>query len=192
MEIEEFSLELTRLTADANREFFKCKDLQAFLDEHAELLDKSYHTLAYATARSLANNVSGLHLKDDLRGYGSAAVVYREYQNVLAGLTGDDESPVIRLLAQRAALCWLHVQQAEQFHTMIHDRQSLRHDDVQLADRQLTAAQNRFLKACDALAKMRAMTLATEAMKEKLGKSGRPQLALVSGQAKGRGNATTR
>lgn len=182
MEPDEFSLKLTSLTIEANKEFIKCSDLRAFLDEHADLLEKTHHTLAYGIARSIVNNIAGLQFRDDLKGYGSAEIVHREYKNLLANLTGDDENPVIKLLAQRAAICWLHVQQAERFHARIHDQSSIRHQDMELADKHLTMAQNRFLRACDALTRTRAMILATEAMQEKIGKRPKPQLALVSEQ----------
>jgi hypothetical protein len=182
MKPEEFSLELTRRTIEANRDFIKCGELRTFLDENAELLDGSVHTLGYGIARSIVNSIAGLDQREDLKGYGSAEVVHREYKNVLAQFIGEDTSSVIKLLAQRAAVCWLRVQQAEQECTMVHSRPSIPIHHLEAMDKQLTQAQNRFLRACDALSKMRAMLLATEALKEKTQKPGKPQLALVSGQ----------
>src|SRR5437016_12599324 len=103
-DIEAFSGKLLTLTMEANRELIKCNDLRDYLDANAELLEKTHHTIAYAIARSLVNQVAGLKLREDLRGYGSAEVVHREYKNVLAGLLEDDSNTMIRLLAERAAL----------------------------------------------------------------------------------------
>ena len=182
MKPEEFSKELTKRTIEANRDFIKCGELRLFLDDNAELLDGSVHTLGYTIARSIVNSIAGLDQREDLKGYGSAEIVHREYNNVLSQFIGEDTNPVIKLLAQRAAICWLRVQQAEQECTMVHSRPSIPIHQLEAMDKQLTMAQNRFLRACDALAKMRAMLLATEALKERVGKPAKRQLALVSGQ----------
>jgi hypothetical protein len=182
MQPKEFSLELITLTREANNDFIQCKKLRNFLDENAELLDESNHTLSYGIARSIVNSIAGMSLKDDLKGWGSAEIVHRDYKNVLAHFTGDDTSPVIKILATRAAVCWLRVQQAEKECTSVHDKSSIIIDHMHAMNRQLTMAQNRFLRACEALARMRAMLLATEALKEKVGKREKPRLALASGQ----------
>jgi hypothetical protein len=185
MNLNEFSLELTTRTMEANRDFIKCSELRAFLDENAELLQQSSHTLGYSIARSIVNSIAGLDRREDLSGYGSAEVIHREYKNVLADFIGEDTSPVIKLLAQRAAVCWLRVQQAEQECTAVHSHSSIPIHQLDAVDRQLTRAQGRFLRACDALARMRAMLLATEALREKVGKPARPKLALASNQQGG-------
>lgn len=183
MNPDEFSTQLIKLTIEANREFIKCRELKAFLDENAELLEGSIHTLGYEIARSLVNSIAGLDQREDLKGYGSAEIVHRDYKNVLAHFIGEDTSPVIKLLAERAAICWLRLQQAERECTMVHSRSSIPIHQLEAVDKQLTMAQNRFLRACDALAKMRAMLLATDILKERAGKPERtekPKLALAS------------
>jgi hypothetical protein len=108
-DIEAFSLKLTTLTIAANREFMKCNELRDYLDANAELLEKTSNTRAHVVAQSLCNLIAGAGLTEGLRGFGSAAIIYREYKNVLAGLLEGDSSFMIRLLAERAAVCWLHV-----------------------------------------------------------------------------------
>lgn len=180
-DLNSFSLELVRLTCAANKDFIKCKELQAYLDENAELLEKSHHTLVYGLARSLVNHIAGLDHKDDLTGYGSAEIVHREYKNVLAGLLDGDSNVMIRLLAERAALCWLHVQAAETEHRSVNGRGSVSYRDLEWAEKQLTMAHNRFLRACAALNKARAMIAATEMMNERRGRPAKPQLKLAAG-----------
>ena len=51
-DIEAFSSKLLTLTMEANRELIKCNDLRDYLDANAELLEKTYHTRAYAVART--------------------------------------------------------------------------------------------------------------------------------------------
>jgi hypothetical protein len=179
-DVDTFSLTLTRLTCEANKDFIMCKELQAYLDENADLLEKTSHTLVYAIARTLVNQVAGVNWREDLRGYGSAEVVHREYKNILAGLLGDDSNMMIRLLAERAALCWLHVQAAEKHHNELNGRASIQYRHLEFAEKRLTAAQNRFLRACTALAKARAMITATEIMRER--QPAKPRLALVARQ----------
>jgi len=159
--LEEFSTRLTSLTMEANRDFIKCKDLGAFLDENAELLEQTHQTLTYGIARSIINNMLGLQLREDLKGYGSAEVMHREYKNVLAGLLGDDSKPVIKLLAERAAVCWLRLQAAERYYNRIHEQTSIPIQTLEWANKQLTMGQNRFVQACDALARMRLLREAT-------------------------------
>lgn len=185
-DVKTFSVELMRLTTEANNDFLKCDALRAYLDENAELLDQSAHTLAYAIARNVINGMGGIwkpgHL-EKLKGLGTPEILHREYKNVLAGLMGDDPTQMVKLLAHRAALCWLRVQEAEKDHTDLHERTSAPFRELEWTEKQLTMAQNRFLKACDALAKMRAMEAMTEAIKEKQGSRAKPRLALA--KAKG-------
>jgi hypothetical protein len=183
-DIKTFSLNLIRLTIEANNDLMKCDALQAYLDENAHLLERTHHSLAHGISRSICNNMGGAGKRHDLKGLGSPIIVHREYKNVLAGFIGEDEpSMMIRLLAQRAALCWLRVQEAEMDHTSLHEKTSMPYRELEWAEKQLTMAQNRFLRACDALAKMRAMEAMTEAIKEKQGNRAKPRLALA--QAKG-------
>ncbi|MFP5260810.1 MAG: hypothetical protein ACLGJB_02755 [Blastocatellia bacterium] len=183
-DIKTFSRTLIGLTIEANNDLMKCDALQAYLDENAHLLERTHHSLEHGISRSICNNMGGAGKRDDLKGLGSPMIVHREYKNVLAGFIGEDEpSMMIRLLAQRAAVCWLRVQEAEMDHTRLHERTSMPYREMEWAEKQLTMSQNRFLKACDALAKMRAMEAMTEAIKEKQGSRAKPRLALA--QAKG-------
>jgi hypothetical protein len=176
-----FGLKLIKLASEANREFIKIKDLQAFLDENAEWLDKTCHTMTYNVTRSLVNHIAGLDHKDDLTGYGSAEILHRDYKNILAGLLDGDSNFMIRLLAERAALCWLHVQSAEYDRKRLNHCTGVQHYHIERAEKQITIAQNRFLRACAALTKARVMIVATELMEERKGKP-TPRLALVAGQ----------
>src|SRR5262245_38821599 len=91
-DIEAFSLKLSKLTGEANREFIKCNELQNYLDANAELLEKTYYTRAHAVARSLCNLIAGAGLTESLHGFGSAEIIHREYKNVLAGLLEGDSN----------------------------------------------------------------------------------------------------
>lgn len=182
--IQTFSSELMRLTAAANRDFMKLGELKAYLDANADLLNETSHTLAYGLARSLVNTISGLDAHDALKGFGSAEIVHREYKNVLEWLIEGESNTIIRLLAERAAMCWLHAQAAESHHALMRLSEARHQHDARLrmalAERRLTAAHNRFLRACAALTKMRAMIAATELMNERRGGQAKPRLALVA------------
>lgn len=178
---EAFSSKLMKLTGEANREFIKIRDLDAFLDENAEWLEHTCHTTAHDASRALVNHMAGLDHKSDLTGYGSAEIIHREYKNVLARLLEDDSNFMIRLLAQRAALCWLHLQSAEHDRNRLYHCTNVQEHHIEHTEKQITAAQNRFLRACAALAKTRVMIAATEMMNERRGKPTKTRLALVAG-----------
>ena len=185
-DVKTFSVELMRLTTEANNDFLKLDALHAYLDDNAELLDQSAHTLAYGIARNVINCMGGIWKPgrlEKLKGFGTPEILHREYKNILAGLMGDDPTPMVKLLAHRAALCWLRLQEAESDNTRLHQKSSIPFRELEWAEKQMTMTQNRFLKACDALARMRAMEAMTEAIKEKQGNRAKPRLALA--QAKG-------
>lgn len=179
---ESFRKKLWDLLTEANRDLIKCNELRDYLDENAELLQQTCHTVAYKIERELVNRVAGMNDGLELKGWGRGEMIHREYKNVLAGLLEDDSNFMIRLLAERAALCWLHIQAAESDRNQLRYCTGVQHYHIERAEKQITMAQNRFLRACAALTKARAMILATEAMQEKIGKRPKPQLALVSGQ----------
>lgn len=179
---EAFSSKLMKLTAEANKEFVKVNEVSAFLDENAEWLEHTCHTMVHGFARGLVNHIAGITDDFDLKGYGSAEIVHREYKNVLAGLLEDDSNFMIRLLAQRAALCWLHLQSAEYDRHRLNRCTGVRDYHIDHAEKQITMAQGRFLRACAALNKARAMVAAIEVINERRDRSAKPRLALVAGR----------
>jgi hypothetical protein len=178
---EAFSSKLMKLTAEANKEFMKVGDVEAYLDENAEWLDKTMHTMIHGFARGLVNHIAGIQEVYDLKGFSSAAIIHQEYKNVLAGLLEDDSNFMIRLLAQRAALCWLHLQSAEYDRHRLNRCTGVRDYHINHAEKRITMAQGRFLRACAALNKARAMVAAIEVINERRGKTAKPRLALVAG-----------
>jgi len=50
-DIKTFSLNLIRLTIEANNDLMKCDALQAYLDENAHLLERTHHSLAHGISR---------------------------------------------------------------------------------------------------------------------------------------------
>jgi hypothetical protein len=87
---------------------------------------------------------------------------------------------MIGLLAERAALCWLHVQAAEAYHFQISRNTQADYRDLAYAEKRLTAAQNRFLRAGAALTKARAMIATAELIQERRDKTVKPGLKLAA------------
>jgi hypothetical protein len=82
--------------------------------------------------------------------------VRRKVERVQADLAGPDPTPLERLLAERAALCWLQVYRYEASYEQARDL-SLRQADFH--QRRIDAAHKRFLSAVRTLAQIRKLAL---------------------------------
>jgi hypothetical protein len=145
-ELAERAAKLQSLMVAADKNPQKLPELHAFLSENLDLAEK-ISVLAVSVKRGLIEKVSS-------SSKGTQAVLLEEVMAVTRKLTEKDASPLERLLIDCVAMCWLRVQCAEHYRTsLMGGGQSLR--EAELADKLLTKAHNRFIRAIESLAKLR-------------------------------------
>jgi hypothetical protein len=143
---KEVIIDIATLAEAANIDPKTLPALQQFMDEHDEIFDST--NLLLTTARnSLINKVAG-------SGEGSRALYMRETDALIDKLTRPDDSPLLQLLIDRVVMCFLRACLAEMRMTVA---KNIPLSQYEYLDRELTRAHNRFLRAVDALAKVRAM-----------------------------------
>jgi hypothetical protein len=88
-------------------------------------------------------------------------------------------SPLERLMIEQIALCWLdlHIVQLEYTRAQT---QPMPTSDADHWDRRLSAAQQRYLRACDALARIRKLDRTTPALQVNIAAAGSQQVNLLS------------
>ena len=89
-------------------------------------------------------------------------------------------SPLERLLIEQVALCWLHFHVVQLEHTAATGG-SITIVDADGWERRLSAAQRRYLGACDALARIRKLALTTPALQVNIAAQGGQQVNLLGG-----------
>ena len=153
--------EVAELIVKANKAKPESKDvreLRRFLDQHPELsgdLDFIATTVRLALMHKLVS------------GEGNIEMLNREYQSNEARLGWREADGMERLLIERVMLCWLRLLWAENYNAaLMGPGHSLR--ECEFADRALTLAHNRFLRACQALGRVRRLAGKVERPKKPL------------------------
>lgn len=145
-EFVERTAKLQSLMNEANSNSKKLSELNAFLNNNPDLAEK-VSVLAYSVKTGLIEKMSSSNK-------GTQAVLLEEVMAVGRKLMEEDTSPLERLLIDCVAMCWLRMQCAEHYRTsLMGGGQSLR--EMELADKLLTKAHNRFIRAIESLAKLR-------------------------------------
>ena len=150
-------------------------ELRQFLDDNPDIW-KRFTSYSGAVKVALQRKVSGEH--------GYREILDREYIERRNSLGWAEASRLERLLIERIMLFWLRLLWVENYNaSFMRPEVSMRESEY--ADRLLGRAHGRYVKACESLAKMRAMLLATDVLREKVSKpegAEKPKLALASGQ----------
>jgi hypothetical protein len=150
-------------------------ELRQFLDDNPDIW-KRFTSYSGAVKIALQSKVSGEH--------GNREILDREYIERRNNLGWAEATTLERLLIERIMLCWLRLLWVENYNaSFMRPEVSMRESEY--ADRLLDRAHSRYVKACESLAKMRAMLLAADLLREKSGKpegAEKPKLALASGQ----------
>jgi DNA-binding GntR family transcriptional regulator len=151
---KEVIIEIATLAAAANIDPEKLPALREFMDEHDAIFE-STNLLLTTVRNSLITKVAG-------SGEGSRALYMREVNALKDKLTEPDDSPILQLMVDRVVMCFLRSSLDEMRMTVAG---SISLNQYECLDRGLVRAHNRFLRACDALAKMRAVEAMTRAAK---------------------------
>jgi hypothetical protein len=143
--VSERILVLQSLAQLANRNPKKLAALQLYLNENPDLCDK---------ISLLANSVKSNLLEKIADDTGSRVLIREEVDQLKKRLTGDEATPLETLLIDAVLMCWLRFQQAESYRSSVMGPgQTFTH--VEYADKMLTRAHNRYLKAIESLARLR-------------------------------------
>jgi hypothetical protein len=151
-----FSVEtLSRLCVAANGNKKKVSELRAYMTEHADSLSK-IHLTDYFVRNALIGKLA--------EGDGTSTLFHQECVNMKKSLKREDDSEVERLLIERIALCWLRLQAAENYATLLMN-QACSLSQAEHASKEITRAQARLTRACESLERVRAMRAATDAIR---------------------------
>jgi hypothetical protein len=177
---EQYALSILAFAADMDSN--KSSELHAFLKERPHLKGLPY--LADDTLQALTNNAG--------MGMGSAVLIGQETEAMIKQLTLESDGPLERLMVVRVVMTWLRLMYAENYKTSLM-RGSIRMDQIEHSDKELSRAHTRYMRSIEALARVRKLVRIAEMadtqsqlMKERLtdqGKLAKPRLALA--EAKG-------
>jgi hypothetical protein len=142
--------EMERLVKAANKSG-DAGQLVAFLEDHPEF---SKHLV------SLSVSIKNAFVERLVSGEGTRAIVLLEYERKLKALKGDDADPLERLLIERMGICWLRLNWCENYAAGFM-RGEVNMRESEYADRLYDRAFKRFTKACESLAKLRALRAMT-------------------------------
>jgi hypothetical protein len=118
-------------------------------------------------------------------GIGSAVMIGHEYKAMIKRLTLESDGPLEQLMVVRVVMTWLRLMYAENNKTSVM-RGSVRMEQIEHADKELSRAHTRYVRSIEALARVRKMVKIAEMadtqsqlMKERLSKRPAPRLALA-------------
>jgi hypothetical protein len=156
------------------------RDLRAMLAAHPDVC-----RLVGGLARAAAVNIVN-HLEADPLISESLKAAWSALQDQL-GYAG---APALeRLVIEQVALCWLQLHIVQLEYTVIMSN-PLSASDVHSWERRLSAAQRRYLGACESLSRIRKLAAATPALQVAIAAGGGQQLNVWSGDPPGE-NALT-
>ena len=127
--------------------------IRAFLDDAESMLDEAIDLLRGDAARSVERQMVRDWKGDDLAG---AEAARRKLAGLRAELAGPGATPLERLLAERAALCWLAVYRAESGFAAA---RGLTTPESEAWQRRIGRAHRMFLSALRALAAVRRLAV---------------------------------
>src|ERR1044071_5055878 len=127
---------------DSNR----MPELHAFLEKRPHLKNLAY----------LANDALDCLVRKAGHGMGSAVMIGNETEAMIKNLTLESDGPLEQLLVMRVVMTWLRLMYAENYKTSLMTG-SVRMDQVEHADKELTRAHTRYVRSIEALARVRKM-----------------------------------
>ena len=157
MKLKAAVMEVAALAQVANQDPTVLPKLREFIAEHGEVFEMS--NVLLGTARNSLIRTLAAHKP------GSTELYMHEVDALKDKLTQDDDSPLVQLLIDRVVMCFLRNCMAELMFTLSIDKGNLSYKNSEYLDKELTRANARFLRACDALARVRVMTEAHRAIK---------------------------
>lgn len=153
---KEIITKLAALAQAANADPKKLPALREYMAEHDEIFEST--NLLLGTARnSLMRKLAG--------GEGSQALYRREVEALKAKLTEPDDPPLVQLVVERAVMCFLRTLMAEMVMTAGEGR--VTYQQSEYLDKELTRAHSRFLKAVEAVERVRLLSQGTRIARAK-------------------------
>lgn len=149
-------MELAALTLAANQDPKKIPELRKFMAEHENMFEEASFLLTMPS-KTLISKLSGKKAE------GTRTLYIREVDKLKEKLTEPGDSPLAQLLIERIAACFLRICLAE----LLMSSNEVSYKQSEYLDRELTSAHNRFLRACDALARFRLMAQGARVIKAK-------------------------
>jgi hypothetical protein len=139
---------LNQLAIAANDNKKNVGKLRAFISENPELPGKVTSN-AYTIRLNLLEKVVG--------GDGSRLLAQKNLQALEDRLRGDEPTQIDKLLIEAVLCCWLRLQHAENAKTLLMNEEH-RFVDMEFADKMLSKAHSRYLRALTALARVQNLT----------------------------------
>jgi len=126
-------------------------ELHAFLEKRPHLKGHAY----------LANDTLNTLVQKTARGIGSAKLIGDEQEAMRANLTLEGDGPLERLLVTRVVMCWLRLMYAENYKTDLM-RANTAFSHIECADKELSRAHARYVRAIESLARVRKLVKIAE------------------------------
>jgi hypothetical protein len=119
--------------------------LRAFLKENPDIVSK---------LQSVSITIRESLVEKFIAGDGSRLLVKKYLDELEDRLRGDEPTQIERLLIEAVLFCWLRLQHAENHRGSFMDGNEHRFVDMEFADKMLSKAHSRYLRALTALAKV--------------------------------------
>jgi hypothetical protein len=153
---------LNQLTIAANDNKKNVAKLRAFLKENQDLPGK---------LASIAVTIRVDLIEKFVGGEGSKLLVKKYLETMQDRLRGGEPTEIEKLLIEAVLFCWLRLQHAENYRNSFSSGEH-RFVDMEFADKMLSKAQSRYLRALTALARVQNLTARKKKKDIKLKKVG--------------------
>jgi len=148
---EDRAATIERLLEATSKKKPKPEDVKAFRQCFAD-------TPELWKAVSLAQNAALAVIEHETGLVGQQVILKANYEGQKRALGYATASPLEKMLIEHAALCWLRLQRAEQRYSAV-TAESITLALADYWERRLSAAQRRYLRACETLARVRRLRL---------------------------------
>jgi hypothetical protein len=147
---------LAQHTSRANADPKQVIALRAFINEHPEMF-KRVSVVAYGIRQALIRKIGGENSE------GTQIVLGEEYQAIFDRLSADGDGDIEKLMISRIAMSWLRVLSAEAACVVLMGS-TAHFRELTVADKLLTRAHSRYVKALESLARLRKLRAHTKAV----------------------------
>jgi hypothetical protein len=169
---ESTGFRFAKLVQQADKDSRKLPALKEFMALHPDICEKVW-ILAGSVREALISKLAS--------GAGSQEMIAGEYSAFVKRLDSENADPLERLLITRIAMCWLRLLWAEHYNASFM-RGGVNMRESEYADKLLSRAHTRFIRACESLARTRKLT------RGKSNQAGATQRLINSVSARGKEN----
>jgi hypothetical protein len=154
---------LNILANEANRDKKQVPKLREFLQENPDIV---------GNLQSVSVTIRESLVEKFIAGDGSRLLVKKYMDELEDRLRGDEPTQIEKLLIEAVLFCWLRLQHAENHRGFFMDGKEHRFVDMEFADKMLSKAHSRYLRALTTLAKVQDMNARKKKKDIKLKKLG--------------------